>query len=1246
MSEHWLAPPRANACNSAASSLSSLGEQRMPANFNTNEQGGLTRSSRQSSLSHLVNYSSSPDHSPSSPPPPGLGPQPITLSSSSSATRTRDSPAPSISPASSLSSTLTKNVVHNNSNSGFVVTSRPKQYQPPPSPDTRQSTASLGPSPTSQLSPLPPTTSTHAAAAAAAAPTGQSVTERNHSASSLPSRRESSSPTTTASSSTRPDRKPSHASSRSSNAGRAGSEQHSPTGEPKTTLTLSSSIDSRGRRMVNQYVRLKTIGQGSHGKVWLCAEPFLKDSDWDDSPEDDNEAAPDDRNIGAQLKIEESEARARRKGKRAQQRLQRWEDEIEAGNFRYCAIKSVARDGPSRGKSLRAARGRRAGGNANTTGISADDKIKREVAIMKRLDHPNIVRLKEVIDDVKSKKVFMVLEFMAGGQVVWQDDYKRPTLTVEQARRTFRDVVLGLEYLHYHGIIHRDIKPANLLWTEDHSVVKISDFGVSHVSDALLRASPLDSSTCTQTDDDNALRKTAGSPAFFAPELCHPTDFTPTPSHGQSDTSSTYFPPDAHEASSSFSPQLPPATMSNGIALTSTTISTPLPLPDATKPRARQQIGRGIDVWALGVTLYCLLFGDTPFMANTEFELYNVIACESIRVPERMGREGAWTGVPTTNDWPGRGDGVEGREVVNLLGRLLEKDPAKRITLAEVKRHPWVLRNLHDAQAWLKETDPVKSQSVDITEEDVKQATQARGAVDSLPPIRNRPGIRRALNAALVRFPAFARIKSQRSSAAEDDSARSRSKSASSTSQHDQDPAPLLLSRTPTDELQHYGAPFRKRPSVDLGESLRRIISTEGGGASPSRSSSPAATIGGRGGWGNFRRRDNTAESQMTSPVLMSPSSPVPNTQMPTLARSVSSSSTTSKTLAPHLLLGRKNSERSDSSHRGSVQSSDGEATGKRGLSRMLSKLGGGERRGAGRFADDGNSPGATSGSERQASDEDVQSTNVAAAAATTVPQALVDHFEASAGKFDSFGRALKPPQEPRIRVPSVDDDDDGMMDITEFEYSESDDEDDDESDEYDDFLKSPIDQTPGNFGWSSAFGHLGIREHPHPHQDEAVCGGGGLLDYAVPEGDDEVEPKTQRHSFSTPALEDSTPRPSTRDALVAAGLDNNDMHSVPVPRALPPPSELAQDNRFQSTLKDHVSPDAHSLTPTVSPRDGSIRAVSTDARFAGGGGGGRRELPQPDDDDDDDAGIVIAPRRRRAATASGGAPPPPVATS
>lgn len=240
--------------------------------------------------------------------------------------------------------------------------------------------------------------------------------------------------------------------------------------EPKTTRTLSSTIDSKGRRMVNQYVRLKTIGQGSHGKVWLCAEPSVSMTD---EPEEYEEEA-DEGTRGTELNRTGSTRSTRSThSKRRRTPSQRWEEDIDAGRVHYCAIKSVARDGPrsARGqRSLRLAAQQRNKRPSTTSqgsgGIGADDKVKREVAIMKRLDHPNIVRLKEVIDDAKSKKVFMgmslrslarmvliltcwvhaVLEFMAGGQVVWQDDNRQPTMTVDEARRTFRDVVLGLEY--------------------------------------------------------------------------------------------------------------------------------------------------------------------------------------------------------------------------------------------------------------------------------------------------------------------------------------------------------------------------------------------------------------------------------------------------------------------------------------------------------------------------------------------------------------------------------------------------------------------------------------------------------------------------------------------------------------------------------------------------------------------------------------------------------------------------------
>lgn len=173
--------------------------------------------------------------------------------------------------------------------------------------------------------------------------------------------------------------------------------------------------------MVNQYIRLKTIGQGSHGKVWLCAEPSLRESDEEgDSPEGSQDSGHLARAISAG---------SRSSGKAKADPLDALLHE-EFGDVIYCAIKSVARDGPGRGKSLRAAKHRKATGSSNGSdgsgaGIGQDDKVKREVAIMKRLDHTNVVRLKEVIDDVKSKKVFMgtfcsSTSFSAASSTVWQ----------------------------------------------------------------------------------------------------------------------------------------------------------------------------------------------------------------------------------------------------------------------------------------------------------------------------------------------------------------------------------------------------------------------------------------------------------------------------------------------------------------------------------------------------------------------------------------------------------------------------------------------------------------------------------------------------------------------------------------------------------------------------------------------------------------------------------------------------------
>lgn len=128
--------------------------------------------------------------------------------------------------------------------------------------------------------------------------------------------------------------------------------------------------------------------------------------------------------------------------------------------------------------------------------------VLREVSIMKMLEHPNIVKLIEVIDDPLTDHFYMVLEYIAGK---WACDGSYPGggIGESKSRRYFRDVVAGLMYLHAHNIIHGDIKPDNLLVTSDGNV-KIADFSVSQVFE----------------DDNDELRRSPGTPVFTAPECC------------------------------------------------------------------------------------------------------------------------------------------------------------------------------------------------------------------------------------------------------------------------------------------------------------------------------------------------------------------------------------------------------------------------------------------------------------------------------------------------------------------------------------------------------------------------------------------------------------------------------------------------------------------------------------------------------------------------------------------------------
>ena len=230
--------------------------------------------------------------------------------------------------------------------------------------------------------------------------------------------------------------------------------------------------------------------------------------------------------------------------------------------------------------------------------------------------------------------------------------------------------------VHHQGIIHRDIKPANLLWTQDRRQVKIADFGTSHFSYALLLAAGGgggEGGVKHREDpillDDSDLLRRDGTPKFMAPEIVYehtidaPAAMSMSVGHigtekEKGPSSLTYVP--------------------TSKSLTSAA-------PESTSTRGRPPITKAIDVWALGVTLYCLLFGRTPFepdpaAGNSEWSLYNAIANHEWVVEETMGVEKAASGQTPQSE-----AGEEGKAIVKLLERLLDKDPGTRITLEEVK---------------------------------------------------------------------------------------------------------------------------------------------------------------------------------------------------------------------------------------------------------------------------------------------------------------------------------------------------------------------------------------------------------------------------------------------------------------------------------------------------------------------------------------------------------------------------------
>lgn len=137
--------------------------------------------------------------------------------------------------------------------------------------------------------------------------------------------------------------------------------------------------------------------------------------------------------------------------------------------------------------------------------------LKQEVALMKKLDHPHVVKLIEFYEE--EKNFFVVIELCEGGEL-FERIVEKTIYTEKEARELCRILFSALAYCHAENIVHRDIKPQNLLMVSPScdSRCKIADFGFAAV-----------------VPDGSKLSAKCGSPYFIAPEILMGKPYGPQP---------------------------------------------------------------------------------------------------------------------------------------------------------------------------------------------------------------------------------------------------------------------------------------------------------------------------------------------------------------------------------------------------------------------------------------------------------------------------------------------------------------------------------------------------------------------------------------------------------------------------------------------------------------------------------------------------------------------------------------------
>ena len=212
------------------------------------------------------------------------------------------------------------------------------------------------------------------------------------------------------------------------------------------------------------------------------------------------------------------------------------------------------------------------------------ERIEKEIKYLKILNHPNIVKIYEIIED--DNNFYIAMEYVPGGEL-FNYIVKNKRLTESETSFFYSQIIHIIKEIHKHKICHRDLKPENLLLTQN-KTIKLIDFGLSN-------------------EYEDFLMTPCGSPCYASPEVI----------------------------------------------------------------KGMKYSGLGIDLWASGIILFSMLCGYLPFDDKNNDKLFIKILNCNIEFPKKKNI-------------------VISDNAKDLIRKILQPEPSKRITLEEILEHPFL----------------------------------------------------------------------------------------------------------------------------------------------------------------------------------------------------------------------------------------------------------------------------------------------------------------------------------------------------------------------------------------------------------------------------------------------------------------------------------------------------------------------------------------------------------------------------